>query len=181
MVNLPLADDEGRPLWNIHPRWGHRVDVAALPIAPPANAALFPIETFADHTYTKIAAGDPVAIIGFPRGLGLFATGGLWKRGSIATEPKVDVDGLPKILVDTATRQGMSGSPVFVVDNVIVGDLDPSAAADPHEPWRSAPIYSFLGIYSGRVGEDEFLSQLGIVWKRSVLAEIVRGRTKFAH
>jgi hypothetical protein len=32
----------------------------------------------------------------------------------------------------------------------------------------------FVGVYSGRVGaEDEFKAQLGVVWKTSVLDEII--------
>jgi hypothetical protein len=34
----------------------------------------------------------------------------------------------------------------------------------------------FLGIYSGRVGDDTFLAQLGIVWKSRVIDEIIEGR-----
>jgi hypothetical protein len=34
-------------------------------------------------------------------------------ESSIASEPDLDVDHLPKLLVDTATRKAMSGSEVF--------------------------------------------------------------------
>jgi hypothetical protein len=33
----------------------------------------------------------------------------------------------------------------------------------------------FLGVYSGRLGKDEMGAQLGIVWKASVLLEILEG------
>jgi hypothetical protein len=32
----------------------------------------------------------------------------------------------------------------------------------------------FLGVYSGRVGDDSFKAQLGIVWKPSVIEEIIQ-------
>jgi hypothetical protein len=34
----------------------------------------------------------------------------------------------------------------------------------------------FLGVYSGRLGEDEFKAQLGIVWKKEVIEEIITGK-----
>jgi hypothetical protein len=34
-------------------------------------------------------------------------------------------------------------------------------------------VESFLGIYSGRFGRDELGAQLGRVWKKSVIEEII--------
>jgi hypothetical protein len=34
----------------------------------------------------------------------------------------------------------------------------------------------FIGIYSGRIGSDVFQAQLGIVWKPSVIDEIMEGK-----
>ncbi len=40
-------------------------------------------------------------------------------------------------------------------------------------------IQGFVGIYSGRiVGESEFDAQLGIVWKKLVIEEIIKGGIK---
>ena len=100
----------------------------------------------------------------YPRGLDGGNELAIWKRASIASEPKHDIDGLPKLLIDTATRQGMSGSPVIVrrrgmtvprgVQRVpgkltgqeLIGESD-----------------TFLGVYSGRIGDDPMGVQLGIV------------------
>ena len=37
---------------------------------------------------------------------------------------------------------------------------------------------TFLGVYSGRLGDDALGAQLGLVWKASVIDEIVRGGTR---
>ena len=64
----------------------------------------------------------------------------------------------------------MSGSPVFTQ---FVGFL----TEDPEHPSDTDWIgmgRKFLGIYSGRIlGQDEFEAQLGIVWKASIIEEIV--------
>jgi len=39
-------------------------------------------------------------------------------------------------------------------------------------------IRNFIGIYSGRIGDDELKAQLGIVWKARVISEII-GAKKF--
>lgn len=40
-------------------------------------------------------------------------------------------------------------------------------------------IRTFVGVYSGRLGaKDEFQAQLGIVWKKQVIEEIIEGQVK---
>lgn len=43
-------------------------------------------------------------VLGYPKGLHGGDDFPVWKRASIASEPDLDIDGLPKVLVDTATR-----------------------------------------------------------------------------
>ena len=110
-----------------------------------------------------------VFILGYPFGSkwGLFP---IWKRGSIATEPAIDISNLPYYFVDTASRSGMSGSPVVVKERRPVTIM--------HENGRLERYFThFLGIYSGREGvtEDESLIQLGRVWKPIVIDEIIAG------
>lgn len=38
--------------------------------------------------------------------------------------------------------------------------------------------YKFLGVYSGRLGKGEMEAQLGVVWKASLLDEIIDGNVK---
>jgi len=59
--------------------------------------------------------GMDAFILGFPKGIAHQQLLPIWKRGSIATEPEIPrEDDLPVFLVDTATREGMSGAPVLL-------------------------------------------------------------------
>jgi len=108
-----LSNEDGNPLWYEHPEHGSKIDVGMLPVQVPTGFKPFPINDYRFDDI-RIEVSQDVFIVGFPLGL----TGPLflpvWKRGTIATEPSGNVGGLPKLLVDTATRGGMSGSPVVV-------------------------------------------------------------------
>jgi len=113
--------------------------------------------------------------MGFPHGLSGVDGLAIWKRGSVATLPDRDIDGLPKLLIDTATRKGMSGSPVIVRRSGLIRRRGEKSDA----PIVSSDIIGtaegFLGIYSGRIGDDELGVQLGLVWRAEVIDEIIRG------
>lgn len=122
-----------------------------------------------------------VFVLGFPLGWTGGAKYPIWKRASIASEPLFDLDDLPKMYIDTATRQGMSGSPVFAKCS---GNffLEGSDTSNPLQ-MMMGEAYRFLGVYSGRIGDggdnkDEFSAQLGIVWKERVIREIIESSNK---
>jgi hypothetical protein len=166
------------PVWYEHPQHRHKVDVVAIPL----NQTVTGIEgteiraaNASTHNLSKImlSPGLDVFVLGFPVGMSGGGRFPIWKRGSIASEPDFDIDGLPKIYIDTATREGMSGSPVYAQR---VGFWFPEDASEPIS-YNEAVIGEgrrFLGIYSGRVGDDSFNAQLGIVWKASAVDEIIR-------
>ena len=122
--------------------------------------------TLAPGRVERKEMGDSVFILGFPLGLTPTRHLPIWKRASIASEMDVPVDGLPAFLVDAATREGMSGSPV------IHRTFSTEMAYDGHGRHRSHD--ELLGIYSGRWkanGEED--SQLGLVWRRELIEQIV--------
>jgi hypothetical protein len=156
------------PLWFEHPVFRERVDAVALPVqglqaAIPANDSTLALANFA------LRPGLDAFVLGFPMGMSGGGQFPIWKRASIATEPSVDIDGLPKLYIDTATRTGMSGSPVYAQE---VGPWRPE-----DEPGIENTVFSrgrrLLGVYSGRVGDDSFQAQLGIVWKPNAIEEIL--------
>lgn len=166
---VPLFGKQGQPLWLEHKDFQSNVDVAAIKINPPDKFKLYPIN--------KISLGDfrptiglDVFIAGFPRGISGGMLFPVWKRGSIASEPDIDLDGLPKLLIDSMTREGMSGSPVIAQYTGIYTE-------DPENPKGSDWIGTqqlLIGIYSGRYpGQDEFEAHLGIVWKVPVIENII--------
>ena len=119
-----------------------------------------------DSPIRRKEMGDDVFVIGFPlddKPTGHFP---IWKRASIASEMDVPLNGLPAFLIDTATRPGMSGSPVIHRVSLFQPHGDGSAQR------RIAD--ELIGIYSGRyIGEQKVEAQLGIVWERHLIPQVV--------
>ncbi|MBD79033.1 MAG: hypothetical protein CL840_08950 [Crocinitomicaceae bacterium] len=158
--------------WIEHPVHKEKVDVIALKITTSIldDSLVRPINNNEFENF-KLQVSDDVFILGFPyrlKGGGNFP---IWKRGSVATEPDLELDGLPKLLVDTASRPGMSGSLVIYRRTGLHG-LDNGM---PTDETIIGNIQGFVGIYSGRIqGKSSHDAQLGIVWKASVIDEIIK-------
>ena len=169
--DLQLFDNQGRPLWKEHKTFRSNVDVAIIGLDMSDKFRLFPINKISFDEF-RVEISQDVFIIGFPRGITGSGRFPIWKRGSIASEPSIDIDKLPKILIDSATREGMSGSPV-IAQYVGYHKEDPTNPDMSGSDWFGMGR-KFLGIYSGRLpGQDLFEAQLGIVWKASLIGEIV--------
>lgn len=181
LIGIDLYEDEDfkDPKWYIHPTHGYLVDVVAIPIIEkkdlPHHVKLYPINKFEFDDEFFHEAGDDVFILGYPFDI----TGGkdlpLWKRGTISTEPSIEIDNLPKYLVDTASRSGMSGAPVIMYRTGI-HIRNPGKMSKDDLLGR---IRKFVGVYSGRiVGKNDLEAQLGIVWKEHVIEEILTAKVK---
>ena len=180
-VRIMLYEDEELkvPKWLVHPKFKERVDVVAIQINPVKGIIFRPINQGDFDNNIPPIVGDECFVIGYPFSQSRFLGMPIWKKASIATEPILDEEHLPKILIDTATRPGLSGSPVIYqrtgIHNVYHGKFNKDSMI--------GRIRGFLGIYSGRIGKDEFQAQLGIVWKAKVIEEIIdgnmRGNTEF--
>lgn len=173
---LPLYEDEGdcprKAVWYEHPQHRHKVDVVALPLGVLEESSVRPAnDPELDLVKIILSPGLDVFVLGFPKGMSGGSGLPVWKRGSIASEPSVNVDDLPKIFIDTATREGMSGSPVYAQR---IGYWTPEDVPESIETTVIGQGRRFLGIYSGRVGNDTFLAQLGVVWKPSAIEEIIQ-------
>lgn len=171
-VLVPLDDASTRaPRWLEHPNYGRRVDVAALDVTDIVAGLHHDCANRLEGDIPKqLQAGQDVFILGFPFGRIPGAPAPIWKRGSIALDPTLNPEGLPKMLVDTATREGMSGS--VVISMFPVPEHDTRRGDDPR------PIYlneypTVIGVYSGRHYPDLEKAQLGIVWKRATVEAIV--------
>jgi hypothetical protein len=132
------------------------------------------VKPFNEYKF-DVEIGDDVFVLGYPYAI----TGGgnfpVWKRGSIATEPDIDYEDSPKFYINTASRPGMSGSPVISRRIGIHGTENGKIVGTT----RIGELRNFLGIYSGRViGYTDFEAQLGIVWKKRVIEEIIEGNMK---
>ena len=179
-INLYKDDDLKNPLWYIHPIHGYNVDVVAIPIISkdeiPEHVKLFAINNFDIQEAVFPMVSDDVFVLGFPFNLTDNLELPIWKRGSIATEPGYDIENLPKMYIDTATRSGMSGSPVIFRRTGLIKKDIYNKSLDLQD--FIGTITGFLGVYSGRIGTDDELGvQLGIVWREEVILEILTSKT----
>ena len=177
-IRLYEDDNMTQPRWLVHPKY-NAVDVIALPISNDPSSYFQPINELPFDVDIRAEVADDCFIVGYPFSEFTYLGLPIWKRASIATEPTVNVDQLPKLLVDTATRSGMSGAPV-IYQRIGVHRLKEGKLSGNSTFGR---IRGFLGVYSGRLGNGEMLAQLGIVWKARVIEEIIdggkRGDTQF--
>lgn len=164
------------PTRYIHPKGKYNIDVVAIEINNIDNLEIIHIND-QDFDDIKVEVADNVFILWFPYNIKWGGNLPLWKRGTIATEPDLDIDNLPKILVDTASRSGMSWSPVIFRRDWI------------HNMWSDGSLkddsfigqaQGFVGIYSWRITWTAWVAtelaleaQLGIVWKAKVIEEII--------
>lgn len=116
---ISLKNNQGKPVWLEHPTHGSKVDVVAIPVEIPQDKLVMfieeCIEPYNENTVSSVK--DDVYVLGFPFGISIANIFPIWKRASIASEPIVDIDDLPKMYIDTASRPGMSGSPVIYKKN----------------------------------------------------------------
>lgn len=170
-LRVPLYNaTDGERLWLEHPTLGSSADVVTVPLHGLDESKL--LINFANeivpHLDRDARASQDAFVVGYPLGMVAGLPIPIWKRATIATEPTVDIGGLPKILVDSATRSGMSGSLVLAKHFI----LGPYSANGEKKETIISVTDSILGVYSGRLGADEVQAQLGIVWKRRVVDEI---------
>lgn len=169
-----LNDFDGKPLWLEHPEFKEQVDVIAIEVRIPTHLLVFDVERFIEpfNEETTISVKEDVFVLGYPFGFRAGELFPIWKRASIASEPLLDLDDLPKFLVDTSTKPGMSGSPVIKMEKRAVGLANGTPGKIGVQ--ISNHRMGLAGIYSGRIGVTASMDmQLGVVWKISVLDEII--------
>lgn len=206
-ATLPLYDRSMQPLWFEHPE-RTQVDLAMIHV-PPSLASQFTfldVADFKNNSQVEEVVGKDAYVVGYPfnkeelrEGFGTSAPYYLptWKRGSIASEPMVRLGG-KVILIDSQSRPGMSGSPVFISQEVqglrpatpeaaaaAKRMLDPTISAldklkemnfDEMRPARTKE-FRFLGVYSGTIGSTKLQQvALGKCWHADVVQEAILNR-----
>lgn len=166
-----LYDSDGNPTWYEHPKYGHKIDVIAIPLEMYPHYQHYK-ESFNLNTNYNLNVTEPVYVVGFPLGYTVKSKNephGIWTSGTIASDPDLDIvindETLPGFLIDSRTRHGQSGSPVIYYSE---------SGYDTHynngkAVWGN-PFMKEIGIYSGRINKD---SDLGYVWKWKVIKEII--------
>ncbi len=164
---VDLYANDGTPLWKEHPTHHQNIDVVAIEVRIPDGLMVSFVEDCIEplNDNTQVGIANDVFVLGYPFGMSVADQFPIWKRASIASEPVVDAEGLPLIYVDTATRSGMSGSPVLYREKRPISIMTGGQF--------SRYFMQLVGVYSGRIGENkEFTVQLGKVWKSVVIDEI---------
>lgn len=117
--------------------------------------------------------GMECAIVGYPTTQFGDLMLPVWRRGSIASEPLLPVDGKPMFLLDAATSPGFSGSPVFRRHfgplPVLEADGSISILAD------RVMTTSFVGIYAGRLQHPHVGGEVPFVFYGNRVPEIFSG------
>jgi hypothetical protein len=168
--DIKIRNDEDKPLWLVHP--ARNVDVAVIPLLLTQDQLrVVDLRPINELSVAGLATyiGMDVFILGYPFGAGPPAYP-IWKRGSIASEPDLVRLTTDYLLVDTASRPGMSGAPVILRSwsNHIV---KPNVAAR-----DDITATKFIGVYSGRLHtRNPSDAQIGMVWPAEVINEIIAG------
>lgn len=186
-LRLPLFTKSGKPLWITSSSFPE-ADLAVIPVVSGAykdcNVSCISAEWAKSQMLLRPTTN--VTLVGYP--YGFFDTANalpIWKTGTIASEPAIDFEKKPLLLIDVAAFPGMSGSPVFAIASGIYEVADGSAVTP-------GSVREFLGVYASMqmVGKNKFLEQLthgaqygirdmeslqiGHVWKAKLVLETIK-------
>jgi trypsin-like peptidase len=166
-IDLRTIDDQ--PGWVVHPRGSAAVDLAAVPIPLeiPQTVINQPVNGLPNDSIA-VNVGSELFVVGYPLGISRLGLP-IWKRASLAVEPQsvFDADGHRYAIVDSATREGLSGAPVFARREGM------ALSADGKLTYATKAATSFFGIYTGRLSTaDPLGAQLGIVWPSNLVNDL---------
>ncbi|MBH8614757.1 hypothetical protein I4N56_030775 [Pseudomonas mohnii] len=111
---------------------------------------------------------EELFIPGYPQNVQDYYAQPVWKRATIASSVQLGWNGERKFLVDSASKSGMSGSPVLYYSPDGVMRFRGTNYRFDQE------VAILAGIYVGRLGvTKEADPQIGTVWHQSVIDEII--------
>jgi hypothetical protein len=153
----------------------YKVDIVAIPLQQKMES-IDKFSPFVNHfNFESLLhiTGDTCFVVGYPFRNYAGNMVPIWKSGTLASEPFVPVDNKPMFLLDTLTKDGMSGSPVF---RRVFG---PAPGADMTLHLDSLVRTEFVGVYSGRMSSPEFVQAgLGIAWYANRIPRIISNGIK---
>lgn len=114
-----LLDKNDKPLWFENMIKNEMVDVVEIPLKDTSKISIFPVRYSINNLDTTVLLQPTtrVFILGFPLSIHSAPFMPIWKSGTMASEPDIDQENKPIVWVDVATFPGMSGSPVYFVEN----------------------------------------------------------------
>jgi hypothetical protein len=162
-VTEDLVDEHKNKRWLEHPTLGATADLVALPLNHMADVKFYPLDMELSKVDVVVGVADPVSIVGFPYGLAQMGGLPVWKTGTVASDLDINVGGRPVFLIDTTSRPGMSGSPVYAVRSGAYRSSDGALRTG-----IGGSIKKFLGVYS----EQMQAAEIGGVWKAEAVVTL---------
>jgi hypothetical protein len=172
-----IYNPDGTATWSQH-RLKNEVDIGVVNLGENLNTfAVAGLNIKANQNDMKIEIGNDVFILGYPLGFTFFITTPIWKRGIIASEPYLEIpQSRNRIVIDSTTRSGMSGSPVILRQKT-------HYVSESGEIKQHANASRILGVYSSRPkfnltssavdGLEDTRAELGYVYKAGLIEQII--------
>ena len=184
-IEMDLYDKKGMPKWIELPREAG-LDLVALPFAEQSHQNIVTIQDFCRTDDRAFEPGTDLVIIGFPFQHDEDTPHPVWKKGMVASEPKFANFGIPQFLIDSSSKPGMSGSPIYrvskgfratknvvdIVESYASGDdsaLDKWQEINLKQMQDDTHVLDFVGIYSGATGDKKLL---GLQFGRAMLSSL---------
>lgn len=176
-IELPVRIDH-QPQWLEDPRFSElRTDIAAVELSFD-NLSLVICVNDAPDIFSDIVSlvGFECSILGYPTA----NFGGLktpvWRRGTIASDPSLPVDGKPMFLLDASTSPGFSGGPVFRRHS----GPAPRRMADGQIEIDASKVLTtaFVGVYCGRFQHAYVGGEVPFVFYGNRIQEILGRRAQ---
>lgn len=186
-IRYPLYNKKSKKIW-LNSNTFPDADVAIIPLVP----TIFETVTincisknWADKKM-KLRPTSQVTLLGYPFGYyDDYNKLPVWKSGNIASEPELNFQGNPLILIDVSAFPGMSGSPVFCFADGTF-EMNQGGYA------LGGKAQQFIGIYASEqiLKEKKYLEQinnfnskegiildkalnLGHIWKAELIIDII--------
>lgn len=160
---IDLYDASFRPIWLVHSEFGIDRDVVAISLGRRITDVPF-VNVLAKQS-AELEIGSPLFVLGYPFVPERYP---IWKLATVASEPALTPNLRPYMLIDTASRPGMSGSPVI---QRALSARDGSILPE-----------TIVGVYSGRLHTQSPMdAQLGMVWPSNIISEIAESGVTDIH
>lgn len=151
VINLPIFKTDG---FTIHP----------------IQDFLFNNKSLEELWFNNVDVTEELFIPGYPQNIFDETLQPVWKRATLASQIKYGWNRQRKFVVDSASKSGMSGSPVIYYNSR--GEFKSKGLTH----YSSKPVAILTGVYVGRLGETKSTDndpQVGIVWRDDLIPEII--------
>ena len=170
-IKIDLELSENTSIWFGDPEFEeYRTDIAAIDIGIMDDRIICLNQP--DMLFQPVLSiiGFECSILGYPSA----NTGGMqtpvWRRGTIASEPRLPVDGKPMFLIDASTSPGFSGAPV------IRRHIGPAPFRKEDGTFEikveNIVTVDFVGVYAGRLQNKHIGGELSFAFYANRLASI---------